>query len=73
MRIGDFLSGFKMKKKISKKKNIYIYYSMHTVLSFSYYYIVIPGIYHFLFDSTLESSFIHLRCVLLCFNRFFLY
>lgn len=24
-RIGDFLSGFKMKKKISKKKYIYIY------------------------------------------------
>lgn len=61
-------------KKDIRKKNMYIYIiTCMTVLSFDYYYIAIPGIYHFLFDSTLECSFIHLRWVLLRFNRFFLY
>lgn len=63
-----------LKKRYPKKEYVYIYIiTCMTVLSFDYYYIAIPGIYHFLFDSTLECSFIHLRWVLLSFNRFFLY
>lgn len=87
MRVGDSSAGFSKlergknqssafsEKKISKKRIcVYIYIiTCMTVLSFDYYYIAIPGIYHFLFDSTLECSFIHLRWVLLRFNRFFLY